>query len=153
MGVWLGRGEGVGKGYIFLSPPFGEERSLTEANKQKTNQPQTPNSTYLPPYPFSLKENKNSFLKLIVRWWWYTRARTFESPCKMADLRRHFPVWYAKVMILHEWWKQLKGVTNLIGVLTLPSPQRETSNCREINWLPGMCQAWTGGHSPGFSGR
>ena len=56
---WLGGGEGVGEGYIFLSPPFGEERALVEANKQKTNQPQTPNSTYLPPYPFPLKEKNN----------------------------------------------------------------------------------------------
>lgn len=44
-----------------------KDPSLKKTNKQKTNQPKTPNATYLPPYPFSLKENKNSFLKLIVR--------------------------------------------------------------------------------------
>ena len=31
----LGEGEGVGKVYIFLSPPFGEERALVEANRKQ----------------------------------------------------------------------------------------------------------------------
>lgn len=52
-------------------------------------------------------------------------------------------------MVIWGGWKLGKKLTNLTGVLTVPSLERGTSNCREINWLPSMHFSHTRGHDVG----